>query len=272
MLLLLLLMLLLRKRLSDRNSKSSRLVVRIVVGLLNVGERSLGTDTRRREDLGENHAPRHTAASARDIDAGRDHHATLHALRKHLIEAALRESNGVTLLIDRIHPDLSIPDRDLHAERRGILSIRNPLAIDLLNARRENRLECVANNSLGASLAKPAPTVLGRRGNDLLREIQEEVVELTDLTAIRGALLCVGVAALQGSEQAVTVLALLIRACDHAGRIEDARNANLERLPVILDGNGLTSSLVGANLANGDAGDVQVLRRDDCSGSHVDLL
>ena len=65
-------------------------------------------------------------------------------------------------------------------------------------------------------------------------------------------------------------LALLVLANEDAGRVVDTRNADLQCLTVVLDRNGLATSLVRANVADADAGDLQVLRRNDCGGCHFD--
>ena len=221
-------LLLLGKRIRDGHLQLSRLILLIVLGLLDVRERSLRTNTRGREDLSENHAPGHAETSARNIDARCEHHATLDALSEHLLEVVLGQNNRVTLLINRVHPDLAIPDRDLHAERRRILAVRNPLAIHLLNAGRENRLHRLAQNSLGLRLTEPLARVAHRMLDELLLKVQEEVVERTDIAVICAALLCIRVTTLQRREKAVTTLALLVLADDDTGGVVDARNADLQ--------------------------------------------
>ena len=64
--------------------------------------------------------------------------------------------------------------------------------------------------------------------NELLLEVDEEVVEGTDIAAICAALLGIRVTALQRCEKTVTALALLVLTDDDTSWIEDARNANLQ--------------------------------------------
>ena len=108
--------------------------------------------------------------------------------------------------------------------------------------------------------------------DELLLHVQAEVVEGTDIAAIGATILGIGVAALErGQKTVVTLTGLLVRANHNAGRVVDTRDADLKRLTIVLDRNGLATSLVRTNIADADAGDVQVLRRDDCSGSHIEL-
>ena len=64
--------------------------------------------------------------------------------------------------------------------------------------------------------------------NELLLEVDEEVVEGTNIAAVCAALLGIRVTALQRCEKAVTALALLVLTDDDTCGIEDARNANLQ--------------------------------------------
>ena len=105
--------------------------------------------------------------------------------------------------------------------------------------------------------------------DDLLLKVQHEVVQLTNLAGIGPcALLDVGVTALERCEESVTLLALLILTRDNTGWIEDTGNTDLEILTIVADWYTLASCLIGANLADGDAVDIESLRRNDGGCRH----
>jgi len=174
-------------------------------------------------------------------------------------------------MIGNIHGHTSIIDGDLHAEGRRILASGNPLAINLLHARRDELLHAVRQHLLGARLTEPLDAVGQRSLKKLLLHIQEEVVERTEFTCLSCCtLLCERIATLEGQSQLITGTVLGVANVD-SHRIHRLGKTDLEILTVVLDRNRLATRLVHADIAKGDLVDVEVRNRDDCASCHCVL-
>jgi hypothetical protein len=174
-------------------------------------------------------------------------------------------------VIRDIHRHATIVDGNLHAEGRRILASGNPLAINLLHARRDELLHAVRQNLLGTRLAEPLDAVGERRLEELLLHIQEEVVETTEFTGLGSStLLRIRVATLERKRELITGTILGVTDVD-SHRIHGLGKTDLEILTVVLDGNRLATRLVHADIAKGDLVDVEVRDRDDRASSHCVL-
>ena len=218
-------------------------------------------------------APGDTEALPGDIDTRRDDDGGLNSLG---------EDRGDVLEIDRdrlagavgdIHADDAVVDRDLHAEARRILPVRNPLSTLLLHTRTDQRLHTVAENVLLTLTSKPRLGLSNSRLDDLLLKVLQKVIHLTDLTGLgRCTLLRVGVTPAQAGEHGVVgaILSLLDR---NPHRILKLGDTHLEVLSIVLDRDTLGPVvLADTDVTESHLVDVEVGSVDDCIDGHFALV
>ena len=217
-------------------------------------------------------APGDTESLTGDVDAGRDDNRRLDALGEDGRDVLEIDDDRLASAVGDIHADLAVVDRDLHAEAGRILARRNPLAVDLLDARADELLHEVLENSAVTRASEPLGAVGRRDVEELVLHVEEEVVEVSELASLRTRLvLGEDVASLEGERHLVgrTVLGL---ADVDTHRVDRLGDANLEALSIVLDRNRLATRLVHADIAERDLGDIEVRDRDDGSSRHCDLI
>ena len=217
-------------------------------------------------------APGDAESLTGDVDAGRDDNRRLDTLGEDRRDGLEVNEDRLASAVSDIHADLTVVDRNLHAEAGRILARRNPLAIDLLDARADELLHEVLEDSAVTRASEPLGAVRGRHVEELVLHVEEEVVERSEVTRLRTRLvLGEDVAALE-SERHLVGRAVLGLADVDTHRVGRLRDANLEALTIVLDGNRLAARLVHADIAERDLGDIEVRDRDDGSSRHCDLI
>ena len=213
-------------------------------------------------------APGDTEALSGDVDARRDDDAGLHTLGEDGRDVLQVHGDRLAGAVRDVHADLSIVDRDLHAEAGRILAGGNPLAVHLLHAGTDELLHEVLEDSTITRAAEPLGAVGRRAVQELLLHVQEEVVERPEVACLgTGLRLGEDITPLQGERHLVGGPVIGLADVDPHG-VGGLRDANLEALAVVLDWNRLATRLVHADIAKGDLGGIKSRDRDDCSSRH----
>lgn len=217
-------------------------------------------------------APGDTEALSGDIDTRRDDNRCLNALGEDLRDVLKIHRDRLTGAVGDIHADLSVVDGDLHPEAGRILAGGNPLAVDLLNARADELLHEILEDSTLAAASEPLAAVGSRSVQELLLHVQEEVVEVAELTGICARLrLGVDVASLERERHLIGVAVLSLADVDAHG-VDRLGDADLEALSIVLDRNRLAARLVHADVAERDLGSIESRDGDNGSGRHSGVV
>lgn len=195
-------------------------------------ETSLREDTRLRD------APRHTKPTRVDVDGAAENEIRLSTLREDTCKVVRRHIDLRPVLVNNFHGNTVVVDGNLHLDGRRILAVCNPLITGLVLREGEERatVETVANGLLTTLLAKPLGRILSCRLNQLLLEIKKEVVELCNIILLRGTILTLRIASLEGRHQRVINLTVVVCTLEESTRESETRKTKIHNLTRILDG------------------------------------